>query len=229
MFLLAALFGAGLLHGLGPDHLAALAALAGRRGGRCPEKKPAAWLGVRFGLGHAATLLLLAGAAWVLGRELPVSLQRALEQFGGLVLVFLGGGILAQALHRRLVLHSHPHAHSPGDTLHQHPHIHLTGGAHAAHAHPHFPALVGGLLGFSGAQSLLVALPLVAAGSLATALARLAAFGLGIVVSMSAAGWLLEKSLARISPQPAAARAFAGATGALCAAVGLYWLARFGG
>lgn len=229
VFLLLLLFGAGLVHGLGPDHLAAIAALASRGAAERMRRRQAARLGLRFGLGHVTTLTLLAGVAWVLGRNLPDAWQRGLEQVGGVVLIFLGGWILAQALRRRVFVHSHPHEHTHDgrDREHRHPHIHLVGRLHGAHRHPHLPFLVGGLLGFSGAQSLLVALPVVVAGSLADALARIAAFGLGIVVSMALAGWAAQAAFARLAATPRYARLLVALTGTLSAALGVYWLARF--
>lgn len=229
VLILLALFGAGLLHGLGPDHLAAIAALVDRGAGQQVPSRELAWLGLRFGLGHISTLILLAGAAWALGRGLPGHWQRGLEQAGGVVLVFLGGWILAELLRRRLIVHTHPHTHKHGGNAHEHDHlhIHLGGRRHAAHAHPHLAWMVGGLLGFSGARSLLAALPIVVAGSVAVALARTVAFGAGIVVSMALAGWLADSAFVRLARTPAYARFVVGATGVLSSAVGLYWLARF--
>lgn len=224
MFVLLAMFAAGVLHGLGPDHLAAIGALLGREGGRRAPRE-LAWLGLRFGLGHVTSLIALAGVAWVLGRNLPDSWQHALEQLSGVVLIFLGGWVLAEAFRRRVTLHSHPHTHGHGGLEHEHVHIHL--GSPERHRHPHFEFLAGGLTGFSGAQALLAAMPVVLAGSPAAALARILAFGLGIVAAMAAAGWLAHQALARLGRTPAYARWLAGATGAMTAALGAYWLARF--
>ena len=68
LFVLFALFAAGVLHGLGPDHLAAIAALAGQGTGRQVERRELALLGLRFGIGHVSTLVLLAVVVWALGR-----------------------------------------------------------------------------------------------------------------------------------------------------------------
>lgn len=236
MFILLALFAAGVLHGLGPDHLAAIAALVGRGAEARPSRRQLAGVGLRFGLGHVATLMLLAGAAWALGRNLPEHWQRGLEQAGGIVLVFLGGWVLAELFRCGVSVHSHAHTHRHGviEHEHEHPHLHFGSREHGAHAHPHLAWLVGGLTGFSGARSLLAALPVVVAGSpdsgsAGTALARALAFGAGIVVSMAAAGWLASAVATRWARTPAYARLIVGATGVLSAAIGFYWLARFAG
>lgn len=237
VFIPLALFGAGVLHGLGPDHLAAIAALVGResRPGNTGEisRRELALLGLRFGVGHVTTLILLAVTAWALGRSLPEHWQRGLEQAGGVVLVFLGGWILAEVLRRRVVVHSHPHEHrhGPGEHVHphEHPHIHLSGHPHGAHRHPHLATVVGGLLGFSGARALLVALPIVVAGTAAGVLVRVVAFGAGIIISMTLAGWLAQAAFSRVTRSPGYARLVVGATGLLSSALGLYWLVYFAG
>lgn len=234
MFTLLVMFGVGLLHGLGPDHLAAIAALVGQGSARRIEPGELARLGLRFGVGHVTALGLLAGAFWALGRTLPDQWQRGLEQLAGVVLVFLGGWILAEVFRRRVMVHSHPHTHQPrlargqpGSLEHEHVHIHLGGRAHGAHRHPHLALLVGGLLGFSGARALLVALPIVVAGSVEAAVGRLVAFGVGIVISMALAGWVAQAAFTRLARTPGYARLLVGATGGLSAAIGFYWLARF--
>jgi len=227
VLILLTMFAAGALHGLGPDHLAAIAALTGKEVEQRAARRELAWLGVRFGLGHVTTLLLLAAVAWTLGRGLPQGWQRGLEQAGAVVLIFLGGWLLAEVFRRRVVAHSHPHAHDHAPGAHQHWHLHVGRAAHAAHRHPHLASLVGGLMGFSGARSLLLVVPVVLAESAGGALARIAAFGLGIVVSMAAAGWLAQALFARAARAPAYSRLLVSCTGALSAALGFYWLVRF--
>jgi ABC-type nickel/cobalt efflux system permease component RcnA len=229
MLILLTMFAAGLLHGLGPDHLAAIAALVSKDATEQNARRRLAWLGVRFGLGHATTLLLLAGVVWALGRNIPDGWQRGLEQAGALVLIFLGGWLLAEVFRRRVVAHTHAHTHehSHGPLEHEHWHMHVGSKAHAAHRHPHLAMVVGGLMGFSGARALLLAVPVVLAQSAFEAAGRILAFGLGIVVSMALAGWLAHALFARLARTPAYARLLVSATGVLSAALGFYWLARF--
>ncbi len=229
MFILLTLFVAGLLHGLGPDHLAAIAALVGKGTQRQLARRELAWLGMRFGLGHVTTLLVVAGAAWTLGRELPDRWQRGLEQAGAVVLIFLGGWLLAEVVRGRVIAHSHAHTHEHihSGLGHAHWHLHVGRREHAVHRHPHLAALMGGLMGLSGARSLLLVVPVVMAESAGGAIARITAFGLGIVISMAAAGWLARAAFAKLARTPAYARLLVTSTGALSVGLGFYWLARF--
>ena len=229
MLILLTMFALGLLHGLGPDHLAAIAALVSRNATEQNARRRIAWLGVRFGLGHVTALLLLAGVVWALGRNIPDGWQRGLEQAGAVVLIFLGGWLLAEVFRRRVLAHTHAHAHehSHGALEHEHWHLHVGSKQHAAHRHPHLALVVGGLMGFSGARALLLAVPVVLAQSAFDAAGRVLAFGLGIVVSMALAGWLAHAAFARLARTPAYARLLVSATGVLSAALGFYWLARF--
>ncbi len=228
MLILLTMFAAGLLHGLGPDHLAAIAALVSKGADERGARR-LAWLGVRFGLGHVTTLLLLAVVVWALGRSIPEGWQRALEQAGAVVLIFLGGWLLAEVFRSRVVAHTHAHTHdhSRGALEHEHWHLHVGSKEHAAHRHPHLAMVVGGLMGFSGARALLLAVPIVLAESAGAAAGRILAFGLGIVVSMALAGWLAHAAFSRLARTPAYARLLVSATGVLSAALGFYWLARF--
>jgi ABC-type nickel/cobalt efflux system permease component RcnA len=231
MLILLTLFAAGLLHGLGPDHLAAIAALSSRSAGEPGARTRLAWLGVRFGLGHVTALLLLAGVVWALGRNIPDGWQRGLEQAGAVVLIFLGGWLLAEVFRRRVVAHTHAHTHgrSHGPLEHEHWHLHVGSKEHVAHRHPHLATVVGGLMGFSGARALLLAVPVVVAESTGAAAGHILAFGLGIMVSMAVAGWLAHALFARLARTPAYARLLVSATGVLSAALGFYWLALFSG
>lgn len=86
-------FSLGLAHAADADHVAAVAALAGRRGGK-------AWLlGAAWGAGHMTTILIAGAAIILLRAALP---ERPLEAFVGLLLVALG----LRAIFKRP--HSHP-------------------------------------------------------------------------------------------------------------------------
>jgi len=104
----------GFLHGLGADHLMAIASLAiTPRTGR-PGPTPFD-VAVRFALGHA--VLLLAGSALVLlvGWQIPEVVEQTGERVGGLLLIGMGLFTLWIVASDRLYGHSHGHQHDRED------------------------------------------------------------------------------------------------------------------
>src|SRR5437870_4392323 len=87
----------GLRHALEPDHLAAVAATLARDRGT----RRAAAAGALWGLGHAATLLLVGGALLALGLAMPLWLASLAEGLVGVVLVVLGVSLLRTLLRER--------------------------------------------------------------------------------------------------------------------------------
>src|SRR5688572_2990446 len=86
----------GFLHGLGADHLMAIAALTTGPGGEAAVALPARraralGVAVRFAIGHALLLAVVAGALVALGWSLPVIVERSGEMLGGVLLVVMGG------------------------------------------------------------------------------------------------------------------------------------------
>lgn len=218
---------AGAAHALlGPDHLAAVTPLSLRQGGR------AAWIGVRWGVGHGLGALAL-GAGVVLARDalpwqgLSVWAERAVGGF----LILLGLFALRQAA--RTVVHAHEHTHD-GET-HAHAHLHAPATGHAvaavprpAHAHAHAALGMGFLHGLAGFSHLWAALPALALPRDA-AIAYLGGYGLGTVLAMAAFTSALGLLGARAGRRSTAAlRALAGASGLAAIAVGVWWLWRGG-
>ena len=184
----------GLRHALEPDHVAAVVSLS-TRGGTLRDH---ARSGALWGLGHALTLLVLAGTCVVFGLVVPERAGRLLEGAVGVMLVVLGVQVLVRL--RQSGIHVHPHTHDDGTThVHAHGHVpaadppgggeraaHAAGGAHV-HAHPRPPLRtlgVGALHGLAG-SSALVLLVGSAARSPALGLAYVLLFGLGAVVGMT--------------------------------------------
>lgn len=155
-------FAMGVRHALEADHLATVASLA-TRSRRLGDVVRVAGI---WGLGHAAVLVVLGGAAALAGFALGDGLSRGLETGVGLVLVLLGLDVLRRARKRRL--HVHAHRHTDG-TWHVHAHTHEHSGDHeqaSAHDHAHPRGLawralaVGALHGAAGSAALvLVAAP----------------------------------------------------------------------
>jgi hypothetical protein len=79
VLLLASALVLGFLHGLGADHLMAIAALSIGATGEAPALRRARAMGVavRFAIGHALLLALGAGGLIVLGWSLPLVVERS--------------------------------------------------------------------------------------------------------------------------------------------------------
>lgn len=209
---LAMLFGQGLLHGVGPDHCLAIGALASRGG-----LGEALRVSVRFGVGHTAVLGLLAFLAALAGLAIPEAWESRLEVLGGLSLMALGVSTLVSRDHQIAHLHAdgsmHVHASPDGEAV------------PPRAAQPGWVSgLVGAVFGLSGVRALVLVLPLtVRQRGLSLALGVLL-FGLGVVVSMTAVGWLTQrvaKAAERRARWERVLRALVGLASVLC---GAYWV-----
>lgn len=166
----------GLAHAVGPDHCAAMATLTGPGGkGR---RHLAFQTALRFALGHAVVLGVLAGVCLAAGVGLSQTFTEWAEIFGGAVLL----GVALTALFFPSALH-HGHPHLPGHD-HNHRHARVSGAA-------------GALMAVSGVRALLLALPplLVGGGFNLAAWAYLPSFAVGILIGMGAVGLLLSEGL----------------------------------
>jgi ABC-type nickel/cobalt efflux system permease component RcnA len=179
----------GLRHALEPDHVAAVLTMR-TRGGSVGDH---ARSGMLWGIGHALTLLLLAGGCVLFGVLVPERLGHLLEGAVGVMLIGLGVSVFVRL--RREGIRFDAHAHADG-TTHIHAHVHPSGPAPAAHRHDHphrRPALgtllVGALHGLAGSAALVLLVGSAAAqspagGSPLLGLAYVALFGVGAIVGM---------------------------------------------
>lgn len=199
----------GLLHGVGPDHCAAVATLGTHSGG---GRRNALSTALRFALGHAAVLGVLALGCLMLGVGISEAFERFAEIAGGTVLVAVA---LAALFFPGALRHGHPHL-LGHDRTHTHP--------------PHERGLTvstaaGALMAVSGARSLLLALPpLMVGGTFSLAAwAYLPGFALGILVSMGAVGLVVSEGMDRAGSRvrPMLERGVAVSS----AVVGLWWIA----
>lgn len=222
---------AGLAHVyVGADHLAALMPLsAGRR-------LRAAWLGLRWGLGHSVgvvivAILLLAGREALKGREI-VNLEPVGEwgeRLVGVMLIALGAlGIRAAARHK---LHLHAHSHE-GAGDHAHLHIHAGQGHPAdadpathAHLHSHAALLAGALHGTAGMAHLMGVLPTLGL-PLKSAFTYLGCFAVGSVLAMTVFAALFGVVTAKLGDRfPRMVKASMYAAAGICVLVGAAWIA----
>jgi hypothetical protein len=218
----------GFLHGLGADHLMAIAALSLGSAGETPAigRARAFGVAVRFAIGHALLLALGAGLLVTLGWSLPLVVERGGELLGGSLLVVLGGVGLWGVLSGRVYGHSHLHGHEPA--AHWHLHIGRKDHHPMPIQHSHLPTIVGAAFAVSSLRALTMLVPFgdqVDAAPLSSLLMLIAVFGVGILISMS----LFGVAFARILSAAVAVRL--GQVVAVLMAVasvllGVFWIVR---
>lgn len=184
MLLLATVFFFGVLHGLGPDHLAAITIFGSQ--GRNSSPHRLTFFATRFALGHAL-VIAVAGIAAKLGGSLlsPVAEAR-FDVAGGLLLVLTGIALILGLATGRLTLHSHQHAHDAGQ--HRHLHFHMLHRTQHRHGHGTFAFVIGAFFALGGFRALLTIAPIALAPALLQSVLRIAAFTLGIIISMTLYG-----------------------------------------
>jgi high-affinity nickel permease len=194
VFLLSSALLLGFLHGLGADHLMAIAALTVRGDDSLAIRRTRALgVAVRFAAGHALVLALGASAVIVAGAAIPEGVERSGELLGGVVLIALGVGGLAAALAGRFYVHAHPHAADPGAW-----HLHL--GPPRAHAPGHslLPGVLGAVFAVSSLRALSTLAPFggsVAGAAISQLVLLIALFAVGVLISMSLFGVALARTL----------------------------------
>lgn len=183
--------------------------------------------GARWGLGHAAGVVVVGGVAVLVRSALPLeSLSGWSERLVGVVLVAIGlwGG------RRALRLEVHAHAHEHDGERHRHIHVHGPRGAHAhdvpeAHAHTHAAFGIGVLHGVAGSAHFLGVLPALALPTVAASVGYVLAFGVGSVAAMAAfagiVGWLATRF---VGAGTAAYRGLLLTTSAAAVVVGVVWV-----
>jgi hypothetical protein len=210
----------GFLHGLGADHLMAIAALA--VAGDPPVARRTVVVAVRFAAAHALLLAAGAGAVLVLGWNIPVLVERAGEFAGGVILIVLGGMGVWLAATRRIYVHTHEHGAPP----HAHWHVHV--GRRERHPHPfghaHVPGVVGAVFAVGGLRALTLMLPF-GDRSFAVLLPLIGIFAVGILSSMSLFGIVLARALGTAGTARVG-RVAGVATSVASVGLGVYWVLR---
>lgn len=176
----------GMQHALEADHVAAVSSMVAREktlGGMVRH-------GTFWGLGHALTLMLFAGAVVGFGLAISDQLASWLEMVVGVMLVGLGSQVVYRLVRERV--HFHAHRHVDG-VVHLHAHSHAGEAQRherVSHDHRHetrVPVrtlLVGMMHGLAGSAALVV-LASSAVNDPATGFAYVVLFGLGSVVGMA--------------------------------------------
>lgn len=217
------------MHGLGADHLMAIAALSvgpDAAAVASPVRRARA-LGVamRFAIGHALLLAVGAGALVALGWTLPLVVERGGEMLGGALLVAMGGvGLWGLAAGR---VYGHSHRHGNESAPHWHLHVGRPERHPGAAVHSHLPTVVGAAFAISSLRALTLLSPFgprLETAPLPMLLGLIAVFAIGIVLSMSLFGIAFGRLMS------AAAIARVGRTAAILMAagsiaLGLFWIA----
>jgi putative Mn2+ efflux pump MntP len=218
----------GFVHGLGADHLMAIAALSVRAPGDKAARTHPMRVAVGFALGHALLLLLGSAAVFLLGWQIPSLLERTGEMIGGVLLVALGAFSLWLAFSRQLYGHTHAHGHPP----HTHFHLHLgRRSRHGFGSHSHVPGILGAVFAVSGLRALTMMAPFGGtvsggiAASVLTLLYLIAVFAIGIVISMSLFGVVLSRVLGSVWLARHVGRGAAVLTALASMGLGVYWIA----
>lgn len=223
--LLALIFLAGILHGLGPDHLAAITALNAASGS---DSRRLLFFSSRFALGHAAVLAGAGLATHYFRVSMPAAWEHGFELAAAWLLIVSGAAMLIALATGRLTVHSHSHEHSGRG--HRHFHTHLFGAREHRHGHGKLAATLGGLFAMSGTRSLLAVVPAALAQTALISFFRVGTFTAGMVAGMLAYGLVAGRVLSRLDRSPeapapgsgfVAARAAFALSGALCVAAGI--------
>jgi hypothetical protein len=192
--LLAVGFLLGARHALDADHVAAVSTLVSRH----PSLRTSGLIGLCWGVGHTAVLLIVGAMVLVLKVAIPDAVALTLEFGIGALLVWLGVS-LAVALFQQ-GWHLHPHQHDGAVHLHLHSHARSRSALKTDHEHPHWlaisvrPILVGMAHGLAGSATLMLVI-LSAVSSLWRGLLYIMVFGVGSILGMMALGLLISLPL----------------------------------
>jgi ABC-type nickel/cobalt efflux system permease component RcnA len=146
-------FGLGLQHAFDADHVFAISAIVGRE--RSIWKS--SLVGAIWGLGHTTSLFLAAVAVIALRFTISPLLGWSMELGAGLMVTFLGAGLLWRVVRGEIRIHSHVHEHDGSEHAHLHLHAHPVASGHAwHHAHGARPFFVGAVHGLAGSAALML-------------------------------------------------------------------------
>jgi high-affinity nickel permease len=210
----------GFVHGLGADHLMAIAALAtDRRNGQTRARIMRTAVG--FAVGHMVVLGLGVTAAVVFGLVLPAAFASGAERLGGVLLIALGTLGLWGVISGRAYSHLHQEV---GGRARWHFHF---GGHHHPHGHSRIPTVLGAVFALSSLRALMLLEPFGAsAQTLALPMLLLLniLFGLGILLAMSLFGVLLARLLS-FGTIDTIGRVAAAGVALASILLGVYWMA----
>jgi len=217
----------GFLHGLGADHLMAIAALA-VDGSADRRQVRVLRTAVGFAFGHAAVLGAGAFLAVTAGLLLPAAVSSGAERVGGAMLMAMGAFGLWTLTTGRAYAHIHT---TPESGLQGRWHMHLSHGTgHPARTHGRgvVPVVIGALFAVSSLRAIMLLQPFspdARAMALPALLGLVAVFGVGVLLSMSLFGVLLSRVLS-LKTLSRVGRTAAGLVAVSSILLGAYWMGR---
>lgn len=163
----------------GPDHLVAVAPFA------IEEKKKAWKIGLTWGVGHLAGMLIIGLLVLIFKEIIPFeAISHHSEQSVGFILIGLGIWILYKA-YKKQYPHSHTHLHTDAN-IHTHHHGHPHSHAQKEEKRSFFMTfLVGILHGFAGVAHLIAFIPIIGFSSAFGAAKYLVGFAIGTLLAMT--------------------------------------------
>jgi len=183
-----AAFGVGALHALDADHIMAVSGLAMRRTApaRCVQ------LGARWAVGHGITLLTLGLICYAVGHALPEHWHIYAERCVALVLCAVGVAVLTGLAAGGAHLHHHP-------GMRPHRHRLAAGAQHNRDGalDNHSALLIGALHGMAGSAPMLALIPSGQQGDVRAGVLVLAAFSLGVLLTMCVFGVVVGFAVGR--------------------------------
>lgn len=168
----------GMEHAMDADHVVAVSTIVSES----RNLLRSLLVGIFWGIGHTATLLVVGLIVLFFGITPPPWLAVSAEFLVGIILIILGVQILWKYSKRRI----HAHLHRHGDEMHIHFHAHE---ATQAHAHEHHkpsvrrPLVVGLAHGLAGSAALMLLVLGTIQSRLIGAL-YIVSFGLGSILGM---------------------------------------------
>ena len=213
----------GFLHGLGADHLMAIAAMA--VDGKADRRQARAIrTAVGFACGHALVLSAGAIAAVTLGLLVPAAISSGAERLGGGMLVAMG----VFGLWSIATSYGHIHAASGGRWSGRW-HLHAARATgHPGHAHGGsvVPLVLGALFAVSSLRAVMLLQPFTPGAqtmALPALMVLIALFGVGILMAMSLFGVLLARVLS-LRTVNMLGRSAAGIVAFASIGLGFYWM-----
>ena len=201
---------AGFLHALEPDHMAAVTTFVSRR----PRPLQAIGFGIRWGVGHSVSILVVGTLLVAFQFQFPDRLNRGLEFGVGGMLLGLGLWLLWSVLHERAHRMAADHDHGRAHDHHHHHHHHGKNTLWVGMAH-----------GLAGTAPLVALIPAALTRSPWVAAAYLLCFGVGTTLAMGVyavvAGLVFDQAGTRL---PALGRTLRTVTAVGSAALGIVWM-----